>query len=143
LFYPLNYPPSLWLWRGRRGQTKKQTFNSESIREQALNAQRSTSNDLAPGGPNGVYEWDDLGRFAYQEDLGRYADLVSDEAGRRQSLFDFYSVEGAVFGFTPGQAARYALKRLGYLERDGRELDPQLFLDLEAAIERTSKTVPA
>jgi len=92
---------------------------------------------------NGVYEWDDLGRFAYQEDLGRYADLASDEARHRQSIFDFYSVEGAVFGFSPGKAARYAMNRLGYLERDGRDPDPQVFLDLEAAIERTRKTVPA
>ena len=30
------------------------------------------------------YEWDDLGWFAYQADLGRYADLVSDDARRRR-----------------------------------------------------------
>ena len=34
------------------------------------------------------------------------------------------------------------MNRLGFLEREGRQLDPQMFLDLEAAIERTKKTVP-
>jgi hypothetical protein len=88
---------------------------------------------------NGSYEWDDIGWFAYQRDLGRYTDLVSDEARRRQSLFDFYCAEGAVFHMSPSQAARYAMNRIGYLERDGREVDPQMIFDLEAAIERTRK----
>jgi len=92
---------------------------------------------------NGVYEWDDLGWFSYQEDLGRYADLDPDDARRRQSVFDFFSFEGSVFGYSPGQAARYAMNRIGYLERNGRQLDPQIFLDLEATIKRTKKTVPA
>ena len=92
---------------------------------------------------DGVYEWDDVGWFSYQEDLGRYADLDSDCARRRQSLFDFFSCEGLVFGYSAGQAARYAMNRVGYLERDGRQLDPQIFLDLEAAIERTQQTVPS
>ena len=52
-----------------------------------------------------VYEWDDLGWLSYQEDLGRYADLDSDDARRRQSLFDFFSCEGVVFGYSAGQAA--------------------------------------
>jgi hypothetical protein len=88
---------------------------------------------------NGIYEWDDLGWFAYQEDLGRYPDLESESARRRQSLFEFYCEEGKVFGYSPGQAATYAMNRLGFLERDGRQLDPQIFLDLETAIERTRK----
>jgi hypothetical protein len=33
--------------------------------------------------------------------------------------------------------------RIGYLEKNGRELEPQLFLDLEAAILRTKETVPS
>jgi hypothetical protein len=92
---------------------------------------------------DGVFQWDDVGWFAYQEDLGRYADLGSDDARRRQSVFDFFLVEGVAFGYSPAQAARYAMNRMGYLERDGRQLDSQIFLDLEAAIERTRKTVPA
>ncbi len=44
------------------------------------------------------YEWDNLGRRAYQEDLARYPDLDSDDARRRQSLFDFHYAEGIVFG---------------------------------------------
>jgi hypothetical protein len=79
---------------------------------------------------NGVLEWDDIGWFAYQQDLGRYADLDSDEARRRQSLFDFYCVEGAAFDMSPGQAARYAMGRIGYLETEGRELDRQSYLAL-------------
>jgi hypothetical protein len=88
-----------------------------------------------------VHEWDDLGWFAYQADVGRYPDLASDDARRRQSLFDFYSAEGAAFGYSAGQAARYAMNRIGYLERDGRELDPQIFLDMEGTIERGKGTV--
>jgi hypothetical protein len=53
------------------------------------------------------------------------------------------STEGKAFGFTPGQAATYAMNRIGFLEKEGRQLDPQLFLDLKVAIERTTKTVPA
>jgi hypothetical protein len=37
------------------------------------------------------------------------------------------------------QALRYAMGRMGYLERDGRALDPQLSLNLETAIGRTKK----
>ena len=92
---------------------------------------------------NGGYEWDDLGRFAFQEDLGRYADLVSDEARRRQSLLDFYSVEGASFGYAPGQAASYAMNRVKFLEGGGRLVERQQVLALESGSERTTKTVPA
>jgi hypothetical protein len=42
---------------------------------------------------NGDYEWDNLGRLAYQEDLGKYPDLSSDGARHRQSLFEFYCEE--------------------------------------------------
>jgi hypothetical protein len=38
---------------------------------------------------------------------------------------------------TPGQAATYAMNRIGFLEKEGRQLDAQLFLDLEAPIGRT------
>lgn|ERR1035437_995708 len=86
-----------------------------------------------------VSGWDDLGWFAYQEDLGRYPDLESEYARRRQSLFEFYCEEGKVFGFTPGRAATYAMNRIGVLKREGRQLNPQVFIDLEATIERTKE----
>lgn len=89
-------------------------------------------------GKEGAYEWDDIGRFAYQQDLGRYADLTSDDARRRQSLFDFYSCEGVVFGMGPAQAAQYAMGRIAYLEHEGRQLDPQIMLGLKAATERAA-----
>lgn len=84
------------------------------------------------------YEWDNLGWQAYQEDLARYPDLDSDDARRRQSVIDFHYVEGTVFKFSPEKARRYAIKRLLSSEL-GRELDPQMVLDLEQAIERTKK----
>jgi hypothetical protein len=37
------------------------------------------------------------------------------------------------------QATEYAMRKIEYEMKE----DPQLFLDLEAAIERTRKTVPA
>ena len=88
---------------------------------------------------NGIHQWDELGWVAYQEDLGRYAELESDDARHRQSLFEFYFEEGKIFGFTSGRAATYAMNRIGLLEREGRQLDPQIFLDLETAIERTER----
>jgi len=84
-----------------------------------------------------------LERFAYQMDLGRYPDLASDDARRRQSLFDFYSAESAAFGYGPTKAARYAMNRIGYLERNGRQFDSQILLDLETTMERTKGTVAA
>ena len=77
---------------------------------------------------NGVLEWDDIGWFAHQEDLGRYPDFGSDEVRRRQSLLDFYETEGKAWGMTPGQAVSYAMGRVAFLERNGRELDSQGYL---------------
>ena len=50
---------------------------------------------------NGGFEWDDLGWFAYQADLGRYADLPTDDDRRRQSLFEFYCEEGKSLATPP------------------------------------------
>jgi hypothetical protein len=77
---------------------------------------------------NGEYVWDEIGWFAYQEDLGRYPDLNSNEARRRQSLLDFYDTEGKAWGMTSAQAANYAMGRIVYLKRKGRELDSQGYL---------------
>jgi hypothetical protein len=83
----------------------------------------------------GSYEWDDLGWLAYQRDLGKYADLSSDAARRRQSLLDFYCAEGQAFGFTPGRAMTYAMNRIAYLQHQGRELDPQLRLSIDTILD--------
>jgi hypothetical protein len=88
---------------------------------------------------DGVYEWDNLGWFAYQEDLARYANIEPDGARQRQSLIDFHYAEGIIFGFSPERAKRYASNRVVKSERDGGGLDRQTVLDLEAAIARTEK----
>jgi hypothetical protein len=41
------------------------------------------------------------------------------------------------------QATEYAVRRIEYEMKEAPPVDPQLFLDLEAAIEHTGKTVPA
>jgi hypothetical protein len=38
--------------------------------------------------------------------------------------------------------ATQAMRRIGYTSKEAPPIDPQLILDLEAAIERTTKTVP-
>ena len=43
----------------------------------------------------------------------------------RQSPFDFYWVEDRAFGMSPAQSVNYAMGRISYLERAGRELDRQ------------------
>ncbi len=86
---------------------------------------------------NGKLEWDDMGWQAYASDLAKYPDYPSDEARERESLFRFYLREGELFFRDSQQALRYAMGRLGYLEKEGRRFDPQLNLHLEAAILRT------
>jgi hypothetical protein len=88
---------------------------------------------------DGEYVWDDYGWRAYASDLAKYPDYPSDEARRRESLFRWYYHEGMIFYRDTAQALRYAMGRIGYLEKDGRQLDPQLILDLETAIDRTKK----
>lgn len=88
---------------------------------------------------DGKLEWDDYGWVAYASDLAKYPDYPSDESRQRESLFRFFYREGEVFFRESKQALGYAMGRLGYLERDGRLLDPQMLLDLEAAIERTKR----
>ncbi len=89
-------------------------------------------------GENG-YQWDELGWSAYQEDLGRYQNFGTEDARRWQSIFDFHYAEGIVFGFGVERAKRYAVNRIRNRERGG-EVDPQMLLDLEKAIERTRRT---
>ena len=88
---------------------------------------------------NGKLEWDDYGWRAYASDLVKYPNCLSDEARERESLFRFYLREGELFYRESKQALRYAIGRLGYLEKDGRRFDPQLLLELETAIARTTK----
>lgn len=79
---------------------------------------------------SGKLEWDDYGWRAYASDLAKYPEYPSDEARQRESLFRFYFREGEIFYRDSGQALRYAMGRLGYLEREGRVFDPQLLIDL-------------
>jgi hypothetical protein len=83
--------------------------------------------------------WDNYGWEAYASDLAKYSKYPSDEARQRESLFRFYYREGEIFCRDSKQALRYAIGRLGYLEKEGRLFDPQLLLDLEEAIERTKR----
>jgi hypothetical protein len=83
------------------------------------------------------YEWDDLGRRAYHENLARYPEFDSDDARCRQSVIDFHYAEGIIFGFAEEKAKRYAINRIKNAE--GRKLDPQILLNLGQAIDRTKK----
>ena len=70
--------------------------------------------------------------------LGRYQNFGTEDARRWQSIFEFHYAEGIAFGFDVERAKRYAVNRIRNREREG-ELDPQMLLDLEKAIERTRK----
>jgi hypothetical protein len=87
---------------------------------------------------NGKLEWDDYGWEAYVSDLAKYPNYPSDGDRQRESLFRFYYREGEIFYRDSKQALRYAIGRLGYLEREGWIFDPQLILELDGAINRTA-----
>jgi hypothetical protein len=88
---------------------------------------------------NGVYEWDNLGWFAYQKDLGRYPNIESDGARRIQSLIDFHYAEGIIWKMPPERARRYAVNRVLKSQQGSEDLNRQTLLKLEAEIKRTKK----
>ncbi len=72
---------------------------------------------------NGGLEWDDLGRQAYENDLGRYSDLDSVESRRRQSRLDFFLAEGQWMGCDSTlQAMSYAMEVVEEMEKRERQV---------------------
>jgi hypothetical protein len=92
---------------------------------------------------NGELVFDELGWWHYQTDLQRFDGIESEEDRMTHSRFLLYCAHGMMLYGNRVQALRYAMRRIGFEIKEAPPVDPQLFLDLEAAIERTRKTVPA
>jgi hypothetical protein len=87
--------------------------------------------------------FDELGWWHYQTDLQRFAEIESVEDRVTHSRFLLYCAHGMMLFGNRVAAIQYAMRRIGYLPKECPPIDPQVFLDLEAVIERTRKTVPA
>ena len=90
---------------------------------------------------NGEWEWDDLGRTAYEVDLSKFHNLPTDEDKIRASLFPFYYAQGLyVFGYhETEQALEHAIACIRSRFKTAPPLEPQLSLDLKDPT--SSKTV--
>jgi hypothetical protein len=78
-----------------------------------------------------------------QIDLQRFSEIEGEEDRIMHSRFLLYCAHGMILFANRVQAMQYAMRRIGYARKEDAPIDSQMFLDLEAAIERTSKTVPA
>lgn len=92
---------------------------------------------------NGELVFDELGRWHYENDLQRLDGIESAQARITHSRFLLYCAHGMMLYGNRVRALEYAMRRIGFEIREAPAVDPQLFLDLEAMIERTRKTVPA
>ena len=92
---------------------------------------------------NGELVFDELGWWHYQRDLQRLDGIESEQERITHSRFLLYCAHGMMLYGNRGQALQYAMRRIGFEIREAPAVHPQLFLDLEAAIGRTRKTVPA
>jgi hypothetical protein len=87
--------------------------------------------------------FDEIGWWHYQTDLQRFAKIEPVEDRTIHSRFLFYSAHGMMLFGNRIQAMQYGMRRIGYNIPEPPAVDPQRWLELEAAIERTRKTVPA
>jgi hypothetical protein len=92
---------------------------------------------------DGRLVFDELGWWHYQSDLQKYAEIGDDEHAIEHSRYLLYVAHGMMLYGNTQQATQSAMSRLGYRIKAEPPVDPQSFLRLEAAIERTRKTVPA
>jgi hypothetical protein len=87
--------------------------------------------------------FDEVGWWHYQRDLQRFDGIESEQDRVTHSRFLLYCAHGMMLYGNRVQALQYAMRRIGFDVKEAPSVDPQVFLDLEAAIERTKKTVPA
>jgi len=92
---------------------------------------------------NGSLVFDELGWWHYQRDLEKFEGIESEADRIAHSRFLFYCAHGMMLFNNRVQALQYAMRRIGYEPAEPPTLNPQVWLDLEAAINRAGKTVPA
>jgi hypothetical protein len=92
---------------------------------------------------NGELVFDELGWWHYQSDLQRFDGIENEQDRMTHSRFLLYCAHGMMLYGNRFQASQYAMRRIGFEIKEASPMDPQLFIDLEAAVERMSKTVAA
>jgi hypothetical protein len=85
--------------------------------------------------------FDELGWWHYQSDLQKFGGTEGEEDRITHSRFLLYCAHGMMLFGNRVQATQYAIRRIGYTLKEDVPIDPQVFLDLEATIERTRKIV--
>src|SRR5204863_530750 len=92
---------------------------------------------------NGELVFDELGWWHHQSDLQRLDGIENEQDRITHSRFLLYCAHGMMLYSNRVHALEYAVRRIGFESREVPAVHPQLFLDLEAAIERTRRTVPS
>jgi hypothetical protein len=92
---------------------------------------------------NGGMVFDDLGWWHYQSDLQKFGGIQGEEDRIMHSRFLLYCAHGMMLFGNRMQAMQYAMRRVGYDIPETPVIDPQRWLELEAAIDRTKKSVPS
>ena len=87
--------------------------------------------------------FDEVGWWHYQMDLQRFSEIQSVEDRITHSRFLLYCAHGMMLFGNRVEATQYAMRRIGYNIAETPAVDPQMWCELEAAIERTRTAVPA
>jgi hypothetical protein len=87
--------------------------------------------------------FDEIGWWHYQTDLQKFSEIDSIEDRITHSRFLLYCANGMMVYGNRVQALQHAMGRIGCYIPEATAVDPQRWLELEAAIERTKGTVPA
>jgi len=90
---------------------------------------------------NGGMVFDQLGWWQYQSDLQKFSGIERQEERILHSRFLLYCAHGMMLFGNRVQATQYAIRRVGYYIPQTPAVDPQTWLDLKAAIDRTKKSV--
>ena len=75
--------------------------------------------------------------------LQRFDGIENEQDRMTHSRFLLYFAHGMMLYGNRFQALQYAMRCIGFEIKEASPMDPQLFIDLEAAVERMSKTVGA
>jgi hypothetical protein len=100
---------------------------------------RNASRARARGSKRTLYS----GWWNYQNDLQRFDAIESEPDRITHSRFLLYCAHGMMLFGNRVQSLQYAMRRIGYEPAKPPTMNPQMWLDLEAALARTRRTVPS
>jgi hypothetical protein len=96
--------------------------------------------DFYKVGPENERRWDTLGSDALARDFAAWPGPPSDDLMLRSQFNLFYDIGVHLFGRRSPEALQFAMNRIARREPAGAvPLDPQLILNLEAAVLRSKK----